>query len=116
MVSSGGSLAGEVADIIGSANFHPQAAAFTSLLHMCAKSKHWDKALEVFQGMKKYHPGIVPNTVHFSSLISACGTAGRWREAMEVHLLQANRLWLFWRAWSKVNLPLLYAKSIPRSY
>lgn len=77
-------LAGEVADIIGSTNFHPQAAAFTSLLHMCAKSKHWDKALEVFEGMKKYHPAVVPNTVHFSSLISACGTAGRWREAMEV--------------------------------
>ena len=82
----GQKYAGEVAGIIGSTNFHPQAAAFTSLLHMCAKSKHWDKALEVFKGMKSYHPGVVPNTVHFSSLISACGTAGRWREAMEVDL------------------------------
>lgn len=78
-------IAGEICDIIGSTNFHPQAAAFTSLLHMCAKNKHWDKALQVFEGMKKFHPGVVPNTVHFSSLISACGTAGRWREATEVY-------------------------------
>jgi len=71
-------------DVIGSAVFQPQAAAFTSLLHMCAKNKQWDKALEVFQGMKQHYPAVVPNTVHFSSLISACGTAGRWREALEV--------------------------------
>ena len=67
------------------ATFHPQAAAFTSLLHMCAKQKLWEKALEVFRAMKAFHPGVTPNTVHFSSLISACATAGRWKEAMEVH-------------------------------
>ena len=33
--------------MIGSAAFQPQAAAFTSLLHMCAKAKLWQKALEV---------------------------------------------------------------------
>lgn len=33
--------------MIGSASFQPQAAAFTSLLHMCAKAKLWQKALEV---------------------------------------------------------------------
>ena len=38
---------GEVAHVIGSASFQPQAAAFTSLLHMCAKAKLWQKALEV---------------------------------------------------------------------
>ena len=38
---------GEVARVIGSASFQPQAAAFTSLLHMCAKAKLWQKALEV---------------------------------------------------------------------
>lgn len=79
-----GAGSGQVGEAIGSAAFHPQAAAFTSLLHMCAKHKLWQKALEVFEGMKKYHPGVVPNTVHFSSLISACGTAGRWQEAMQV--------------------------------
>ncbi len=35
--------------MISSASFQPQAAAFTSLLHMCAKAKLWQKALEVFQ-------------------------------------------------------------------
>ena len=36
-----------MARVIGSASFQPQAAAFTSLLHMCAKAKLWQKALEV---------------------------------------------------------------------
>lgn len=75
---------GEIGKAIGSASFHPQAAAFTSLLHMCAKHKLWEKALEVFDAMKRFHPSVVPNTVHFSSLISACGTAGQWQEAMRV--------------------------------
>ncbi|BDA50649.1 probable pentatricopeptide repeat-containing protein At3g61520, mitochondrial at N-terminal half [Coccomyxa sp. Obi] len=75
---------GEVARMISSASFQPQAAAFTSLLHMCAKAKLWQKALEVFQAMRDYHPAVRPNTVHFSSLISACATAGRWEEAMQV--------------------------------
>ena len=75
---------GQVEKAIASATFHPQAAAFTSLLHMCAKHKLWEKALEVFEGMKRHYSGVVPNTVHFSSLISACGTAGRWQEATKV--------------------------------
>lgn len=78
---------GEVARMISSATFQPQAAAFTSLLHMCAKAKLWQKALEVFQAMRDYHPAVRPNTVHFSSLISACATAGRWEEAMQVMML-----------------------------
>lgn len=77
---------GEVARMIHCAQFQPQAAAFTSLLHMCAKAKLWQKALEVFQAMRDYHPAVRPNTVHFSSLISACATAGRWEEAMQVCL------------------------------
>ncbi len=75
--------------MISSATFQPQAAAFTSLLHMCAKAKLWQKALEVFQAMRDYHPAVRPNTVHFSSLISACATAGRWEEAMQVNTVCA---------------------------
>ena len=69
---------------VASATFHPQAAAFTSLLHMCSKAKLWEKALEVFAAMQAHHPGVQPNTVHFSCLMSACATAGRWREAEQV--------------------------------
>ena len=32
---------------IATATFHPQAAAFTALLKMCAKERQWEKALEV---------------------------------------------------------------------
>jgi pentatricopeptide repeat protein len=53
---------------------------------MCAKARLWQKALEVFQAMRDYHPSVNPNTVHYSSLISACATAGRWEEAMQVIL------------------------------
>ena len=43
--------------MIGSASFQPQAAAFTSLLHMCAKAKLWQKALEVRrQHIQLLHP------------------------------------------------------------
>ena len=38
---------GEVERAIASATFHPQAAAFTALLKMCAKERQWEKALEV---------------------------------------------------------------------
>ncbi|KAK9787995.1 hypothetical protein WJX73_009513 [Symbiochloris irregularis] len=75
---------GEVERAVASATFHPQAAAFTALLHMCAKAKLWEKALEVFSAMKTHHSGVQPNTVHFSCLMSACATAGRWREAEQV--------------------------------
>lgn len=70
--------------MIASAAFQPQAAAFTSMLSMCAKSREWQKALEVFQAMRDHHPAVRPNTVHYSSLISACATAGRCEEAMQV--------------------------------
>lgn len=74
---------GQVQRIIAKATFQPQAAAFTALLHMCAKAKLWEKALEIFEAMKAHHPSVI-NTVHFSSLISACATAGRWEEAYRV--------------------------------
>ena len=38
---------GEVDKAIRTATFHPQAAAFTALLKMCAKERQWEKALEV---------------------------------------------------------------------
>ena len=75
---------GEVERAVASATFHPQAAAFTALLHMCAKAKLWEKALEVFAAMKVHHASVQANTVHFSCLMSACATAGRWREAEQV--------------------------------
>ncbi|KAK9823097.1 hypothetical protein WJX72_000242 [[Myrmecia] bisecta] len=75
---------GQVQQAILSTTFHPQAAAFTSLFHMCAKQKLWQKALEIFEAMKARPHHVRPNTVHFSSLISACGTAGRWQEALQV--------------------------------
>ena len=70
--------------MIANAAFQPQAAAFTSMLSMCAKNREWQKALEVFQAMRDYHPAVRPNTVHYSSLISACATVGRCEEAMQV--------------------------------
>lgn len=76
---------GEIARVIANAAFQPQAAAFTSMLSMCAKNREWQKALEVFQAMRDYHPAVRPNTVHYSSLISACATVGRCDEAMQVH-------------------------------
>jgi pentatricopeptide repeat protein len=76
---------GQVQRIIAKATFQPQAAAFTALLHMCAKAKLWEKALEIFEAMKAHHSNVI-NTVHFSSLISACATAGRWEEAYRVSL------------------------------
>lgn len=81
---------GQVERAIATATFHPQAAAFTSLLHMCAKNKLWQKALEVFEAMQRHHPGVAPNKMHFSSLISACATAGRWQEATKVRCLTAT--------------------------
>ena len=78
---------GEIARVIANAAFQPQAAAFTSMLSMCAKNREWQKALEVFQAMRDYHPAVRPNTVHYSSLISACATVGRCDEAMQVHAL-----------------------------
>lgn len=95
--------------MIGSASFQPQAAAFTSLLHMCAKSRLWQKALEVFQAMRDYHPSVRPNTVHYSSLISACATAGRWEEAMQVtHPIDARRNTL-----EKLRSPLMIIALVP---
>ena len=70
--------------MIANAAFQPQAAAFTSMLSMCAKNREWQKALEVFQAMRDFHPAVRPNTVHYSSLISACATVGRCEEAMQV--------------------------------
>ncbi|KAK9826810.1 hypothetical protein WJX81_003120 [Elliptochloris bilobata] len=75
---------GEVARAIAGASFQPQAAAFTALLHTCAKARAWQTALEVFAAMRAHHPSVAPNTVHFSSLISACAAAGRWQEAIQV--------------------------------
>ena len=43
-----GAGTGEVELAIASATFHPQAAAFTALLKMCAKDRQWEKALEVW--------------------------------------------------------------------
>jgi len=72
-----------VARAIAAASFQPQAAAFTALLHTCAKARAWQTALEVFAAMRTHHPSVAPNTVHFSSLISACAAAGRWQEAIQ---------------------------------
>ena len=77
---------GEIPRMIANAAFQPQAAAFTSMLSMCAKNREWQKALEVFQAMRDFHPAVRPNTVHYSSLISACATVGRCEEAMQVSL------------------------------
>eukprot|EP00884_Botryococcus_braunii_P013209 jgi/Botrbrau1/2188/Bobra.101_2s0021.2 len=74
---------GEVQKIIKTIAFQPQAAAFTAVLHMCGKGKSWEKALEIFQAMKAYHPSVI-NTVHYSSVISACASAGQLEEAWKV--------------------------------
>ena len=72
-----------MARAVAGASFQPQAAAFTALLHTCAKARAWQTALEVFAAMRAHHPAVAPNTVHFSSLISACAAAGRWQEAIQ---------------------------------
>lgn len=61
MVLSRGACSGtgEVARVIGTASFQPQAAAFTSLLHMCAKAKLWQKALEVRSHLLPLHPALL---------------------------------------------------------
>ena len=58
---------GEVELAIASATFHPQAAAFTALLKMCAKDRQWEKALEV-------RPS--PNDLAQASSIKRCLPAG----------------------------------------
>ena len=45
---------GEVRRVITQSTFQPRAAAFTSLIQQCARSKNWQKALEVFETMKEY--------------------------------------------------------------
>lgn len=71
---------GEVTHIIATATFCPRAAAFTSLLQLCAKSREMEKALEIFHAMQLV-ACIQPNTFSYSAAISACGRAGKWQQA-----------------------------------
>lgn len=48
---------GEVRRAIRESTFQPRAAAFTSLIQQCARTKAWQKALEVFDAMKET-PGV----------------------------------------------------------
>lgn len=59
---------GEVRRAIRESTFQPRAAAFTSLIQQCARTKAWEKALEVFEAMKET-PGVKARCLH---PISAC--------------------------------------------
>lgn len=48
---------GEVRRAIRESTFQPRAAAFTSLIQQCARTKAWQKALEVFEAMQET-PGV----------------------------------------------------------
>ena len=73
MVLSRGACSGtgEVARVIGTASFQPQAAAFPSLLHMCAKAKLWQKALEVRSHLIPLHPALLTKANSHSEFRSA---------------------------------------------
>ena len=73
---------GEIGRVIGATTFRPREAAFTALIHQCAKSreKSWEKAVEVFEVLRAT-PGVSPNCISYSAVISACSSAGQWEQA-----------------------------------
>ncbi|KAK3262832.1 hypothetical protein CYMTET_28338, partial [Cymbomonas tetramitiformis] len=64
------------------AGVEPNVITYNSLISACEKGGQWEKALEVFAGMKK--AGVEPNVITYSSLISACEKGGQWEKALEV--------------------------------
>ena len=73
---------GTISSIIAATTFRPREAAFTALIHQCAKSreKSWEKAVEVFEVLRAT-PGVNPNCISYSAVISACSSAGQWEQA-----------------------------------
>ena len=73
---------GTISSIIAATTFRPREAAFTALIHQCAKSreKSWEKAVEVFEVLRAT-PGVSPNCISYSAVISACSSAGQWEQA-----------------------------------
>ncbi|KAK3270467.1 hypothetical protein CYMTET_21138 [Cymbomonas tetramitiformis] len=60
-------------------------STFNSLIKACGKGGQWEKALEVFAGMKE--AGVKPNGITYgrlTRLISVCTLDGQWEKALEV--------------------------------
>lgn len=76
---------GEVRRAIESCTFRPREQAFTALINLCGRLRDWQKAMEVFETMRRF-PGVQPNTYTYSALISACSSSGKHGKALEVFL------------------------------
>lgn len=60
----------------------PDVYSYTSVIDACAKSGQLERALEVFEGMRRAR--VSPGLVTFNALISACGTGGgKWQRALK---------------------------------
>lgn len=60
----------------------PNVYTYGALMHACAKSRDFKKALGYLDLMQKQ--GITPNLVVFTSVIEACSEAGKYKEALGV--------------------------------
>jgi len=50
---------------------------------MCEKGGRWERALELFEEVKK-HSRMEPNIITYSTTISACEKGGQWERALEL--------------------------------
>lgn len=76
---------GDVRRVIESCTFRPREQAFTALINLCGRLRDWEKAMEVFETMRRF-PGVRPNTYSYSALISACSNSGKYGKSLEVFL------------------------------
>ena len=60
----------------------PNHVTYTTLIDVCGRAGHPDRALAVFQQMRRV--GIAPNVHTYTSLIDALGRAGRLAEALRL--------------------------------
>lgn len=58
----------------------PDVYSYTSVIDACAKAGELERALEVFEEMRRF--GVSPSLVTFNTLISACGARGDWQRAL----------------------------------
>ena len=72
----------DVETVIRQALFAPLQMAYTSLMQMAGKSKQTDKAIAIFESMKKIG-SLRPNTFSYTALISALARVGDWQRAEE---------------------------------
>ena len=59
----------------------PGVITYSALINACEKGKQPERALEVFEAVKRQ--GVVPNTITYSTLISACEKGKQPEQALE---------------------------------